>query len=79
MQCNGSGGKRKMISIFSLPGGRGMWVCSQLRYLPRWSLLVAWRPYLLSHLALCPMFLSPVLMGSSGLQSPSALVVGFPS
>ena len=68
----------KMISSFSLPGGRGMWGCLQLLYSPRWFLPVAHRAHLWRHLDMCPMFLSGVLIVSPGLQSPSALVVGFP-
>ena len=68
----------KMVSIFSLPGGRGMWGCSQLAYLPRWSLAVALPDHLLSHLSLFSMFLSPVLI-SPGIHSPLAEVVSFPS
>ena len=67
----------KMVSIFSLPAGRGMWGCSQLAYSPRWSLAVALPDHLLSHLALFSMFLSPVLI-SPGLHSPSAEVVSLP-
>ena len=77
MIWRGSGGSKKMISIFSLPAGRGMCGCSQFLNLPRWSLAVALPDHLLSHLALFPMLRSPVLI-SPGLHSPSAEVVSFP-
>ena len=54
-----SEGKMKMISCVTLPGGRRMWGCLKMLYLPRWVLLVEKHTHLWSHLSMLPMFLLP--------------------